>query len=210
MDQPPSEIPVEELRRLKRDCRKRMKRRLNLLAHADSASIARQEAELTRLFPTLDGYAESATVLLYVGSLAEEFSTTAMIQAAINSGRRVALPVVDSATPRLIPRLVKDLRRDLASGSTGLVEPTLLCPEVKVVEIDWVLVPGLAFDARCNRLGRGAGYYDRLLKELRLDAPRVALALEDQIILEVPVGRHDQPLDAVVTATRSFRRRSAG
>ena len=69
-----------------------------------------------------------------------------------------------------------------------------------------ILVPGLAFDARGYRLGRGAGHYDRLLPRLRPEVSRWALILDCQWVEDLPVEPHDIPLDGVVSPGREIVR----
>jgi len=71
-------------------------------------------------------------------------------------------------------------------------------------EIDFVVVPGLAFDLKGNRLGRGKGYYDRFLKRLRNDASTCGVAFDCQLLDEVPHGPSDFRLDALVTESKAF------
>ena len=66
-------------------------------------------------------------------------------------------------------------------------------------EIDLVMVPGVAFDARGGRTGHGNGYYDKLLELARPDTPLVALAFDCQIFPEVPMGKHDVFMVKIVT-----------
>ena len=96
---------------------------------------------------------------------------------------------------------IDDLDADLEPGTLGIPEPAPDCPEVEPEAVDWVLVPGLAFDAAGYRLGRGAGHYDRLLPTLRPDAPRWALAFDCQWVDDLPVEPHDVPLDGIVSPT---------
>ena len=70
--------------------------------------------------------------------------------------------------------------------------------------IDWVLVPGVAFDLHGHRIGYGGGYYDRLLPLLRKDARRVAGAFELQIVEQVPSAPHDLAVDAIITERRTM------
>jgi 5-formyltetrahydrofolate cyclo-ligase len=74
-----------------------------------------------------------------------------------------------------------------------------------VDRLDLVVVPGVAFDPQGNRLGWGAGYYDRLLAQVRADAPIVALAFECQIVPAIPPESHDVPVDVIVTEQRIIR-----
>ncbi len=101
---------------------------------------------------------------------------------------------------------VIDTAKDLRSGTLGIPEPRRDCPTIEPGAIDWVLVPGLAFDGRCQRLGRGAGHYDRLLPTLRPDVLRWALIFDEQWCDDLPIEPHDIPLDGVVSPTRTATR----
>jgi 5-formyltetrahydrofolate cyclo-ligase len=72
-------------------------------------------------------------------------------------------------------------------------------------ELDLVIVPGVAFDRPGNRVGYGAGYYDRLLGRTRPGVAAVAIAFALQIVSEVPTGRTDRRVDAIVTETEVIR-----
>ena len=85
----------------------------------------------------------------------------------------------------------------------GIPEPRRSCPPVEPTDVDWALVPGITFDDRCRRLGRGAGYYDRLLPTLRRDVPLWALIFDAQWVAQLPVEPHDVPLDGVITPRKS-------
>jgi 5-formyltetrahydrofolate cyclo-ligase len=97
---------------------------------------------------------------------------------------------------------ISDPERDLGPGFRGIAEPLPHCPPLAFEAVDWVLVPGVAFDTHGHRLGYGGGYYDRLLPLLRDDAHRVAGAFDLQIVDRVPIAPHDRPLDAILTETR--------
>ena len=85
----------------------------------------------------------------------------------------------------------------------GILEPTST-ENIEIGEIELVIVPGVAFDASCNRMGRGKGYYDRLLSESV--AAKIGVAFSFQIVDKVPVDPHDVPLDMVVTEVDIFKR----
>ncbi len=173
----------------------------------DPRDRAAQEAELAARFPSLPGYEGAGTVLLYVTAFPEEIDTGPMLRLALSSGKRLVCPRVDRKARRLRLHQVDDLRTALIPGTLGIPEPH---PDSRVVEpgqVDWVLVPGLAFDDRGYRLGRGAGHYDRLLPTLRPDVPRWALALDSQWIEALPVEPHDIPLDGIVSPRKTVVRR---
>lgn len=98
---------------------------------------------------------------------------------------------------------------ELEPGIFGIPEPTVALraePErfVSPESLDFVLVPGLAFDENGRRLGRGKGYYDRFLARLDPTALTVALAFECQMFDRIPVDEHDRPVSAIVTENRTI------
>ncbi len=99
------------------------------------------------------------------------------------------------------PAQITTIQTDLCPGKFGVREPTPQCPTMTWAEIDVILVPGLAFDGAGNRLGRGGGYYDRLLDCARAAGPvtAVGVCFEWQLQKDVPVAMHDQQLDLVVS-----------
>ncbi len=89
---------------------------------------------------------------------------------------------------------------ELVPGSFGVREPDPeRCSRVSIAEIDFILVPGMAFDRHGWRLGRGGGFYDRLLEQLPKSIPRVGAFFACQELTEVAREAHDQPLDCIVT-----------
>ena len=74
-----------------------------------------------------------------------------------------------------------------------------------VAELDLVVVPGVAFDRSCDRVGYGGGYYDRLLEKRRDGAAAIAIAFALQIVDRVPIGAIDRRIDGVVTETETIR-----
>lgn len=82
-------------------------------------------------------------------------------------------------------------------GPFGVQEPSDDSPAIEVAELDGLLIPGLGYDHRGQRLGRGRGFYDRSLKEAR--GLKVGVAFEFQRLREIPAEAWDQPMDAVVT-----------
>ena len=90
--------------------------------------------------------------------------------------------------------------------SFGIMEPRLehRTDPTRLVdskELGLVLVPGLAFDLQGNRLGRGAGYYDKFFGRLPLEVPRIAIAFDCQIVDRVPTEPHDLPVNVIITET---------
>jgi 5-formyltetrahydrofolate cyclo-ligase len=156
-----------------------------------------QESALQRRLEALPGFEEARSILIYASAFPEEIDTGPMLRQVVAKGRRLLLPTVDRAARRLRLFEVADIDQDLVPGLRGIPEPRPDCREVGPDEVDWVLVPGLGFDRRGHRLGRGAGHYDRLLPTLRPDVLRWALILDTQWSEDLPIEPHDQPIDGV-------------
>lgn len=169
----------------------------------EPAERQRQQRALADAFPELPGFASAEVVLLYAAAFAEEIETRELLRLASDLGKRLICPRVDRKARRLRLLGIADPARDLIMGDLGIPEPRSSAPEVSPEAIDWVLVPGVAFDARGYRLGRGGGYYDRLLPLLRPDTPCWALAFEPQWVEAVPDETHDQRLSGVVSPAQA-------
>ena len=131
-----------------------------------------------------------------------EWDTRPLLAAAVAQGKSVAVPRVNNASRMLELYAITDPDRDVAPGFSGIPEPRAHCFPIVVAAVDWILVPGVAFDISGGRIGYGGGYYDRLLPLLRTEARRVAGAFELQIVDNVPAASHDLVVDAIVTERR--------
>jgi len=183
----------------KRACRMAARDARRAIAPDVRADASAAIAGLVERLPEMDAV---RTALAY-GAMPDEVDAAPLIAALRARGVRIALPRVDGERLTLHWH---DGDAPLATGSFGLAEPQPDAPPADPAEIDLVIVPGVAFDHACNRLGMGAGYYDRLLAEM----PRtvsVGVAFDEQVIDEVPCEPHDLPLDAVVTPSGVRRRR---
>ncbi len=88
---------------------------------------------------------------------------------------------------------------DLQRGPMNVWEPKPHCLPVEIAALDLILVPGLAFTRDGARLGRGGGYYDRLLANPACRAQRIAIAFDLQIVDSIPVEPHDQRVYQIIT-----------
>ncbi|BAS26011.1 5-formyltetrahydrofolate cyclo-ligase [Limnochorda pilosa] len=145
-----------------------------------------------------EAYHDAGGVLLYL-SVGHEVETLTLMRGALSAGKRVFAPRVDRASRRLQIGEVRDPETDLVPGPfQAIPEPRVAQPAPEVAAlVDLVLVPGLAFDRFGNRVGYGAGYYDRLLPELGPRVPRVALLFAGQLVPRCPPGPSDQTVSAL-------------
>lgn len=153
----------------------------------------RRSEVLLRKVEALPDFQESRVVLLY-WSMADEVQTHAFVDKWYNN-KVVLLPCVDGDNLRLRQYTGPDC---MVSGEQfGIGEPT--GAEWKDLDaVDLIAVPGVAFDRTGNRMGRGRGFYDRLLKSTP-HAVKIGLAYDFQIIDTVPTEPHDVRMNMVIT-----------
>ncbi|MEO6021859.1 MAG: 5-formyltetrahydrofolate cyclo-ligase [Burkholderiales bacterium] len=166
---------------------------------ASSDRIARRVIELP-------GFRQADVVLAYV-SFGSEFDTTDFVRATLAHGKILLLPRVNRQKRRLDLFRVADPAKDLISGTWNIREPDPeRCPSWNDETVDFVLVPGVAFDAQGNRLGYGGGFYDCLLEDLGPFPSLIAAAFASQVVDRVPTEEHDIAVDVVVTEEKNFVR----
>lgn len=141
------------------------------------------------------------TVLAFL-PLPDEIDLEPYLRKRLGTG--IAVPIVDWATHDMHPGRLGGLdAADLKVGRYGLRTPVQDVP-VALEDIELVLVPGLAFDRDCRRLGRGGGFYDRLLSELPGRPLTIGVCFDEQVVEVVPVESWDHVVDRVVTPTQAF------
>jgi len=128
-----------------------------------------------------------------------EAETKSMIMSALRSGKRVAVPFVSNKNMGCA--CIKSFK-ELTKGAFGILEPRQVSrKEIDSREIDAVVVPAIAYDVSCRRIGYGGGYYDRWLKKVP-EQCRIGIAFEDQIISKIPSCPNDVPVGVIVTEKR--------
>ena len=141
---------------------------------------------------TLPEYVGARTVMAFVGAKGEP-DTDPLFARLQAEGKRLVLPriedgrivVGDGGAPRITSRF-------------GISEPT--GPAVPVEDVEFVIVPGLAFTADGDRLGYGAGFYDRFLPTLPSGVPFVGVCFTEQLVDTMPVDPHDVQVQRVISA----------
>ncbi|MBS4023832.1 MAG: 5-formyltetrahydrofolate cyclo-ligase [Dethiobacter sp.] len=179
--------------------RKEVLTRRDLLSWDEVRAHSRQIA--LQLY-SLPEFVQAATVMFFL-NFNKEVQTLEMVPAALACGKRVVAPKTVHRERRMILSEILNIDEDVAPGLWGIPEPK---PDkirpVDVSDIDFVLVPGVAFDEKGNRLGYGGGYYDRFFEELRACVPLVAATFELQILPGIPVASWDRRVDIVITEKR--------
>lgn len=178
----------------KAELRRKMRARLAAMTPAERAAAGERIAERVWSLPQVAG---ARTLLLYA-SLPEEAPTAEIAREARRRGLVVTYPRCLPETREMALHRV-GAEEELMPGSYGLLEPGEGCPLLALEEIDVALVPGLAWDRAGRRLGRGAGYYDRLFARPGWRGAPVGLFFALQEAEAVPADAWDRRLDAVVT-----------
>ena len=145
-------------------------------------------------------FKKSKVVMFYV-SLKDEVDTCFMIDEALKAGKRVCVPVILKEEKKLIAGEIHNRLEDLESQHFGIFQPRQdRVKEVPLDDIDLVVVPGVAFDKKNIRLGRGHGYYDRFLSGLPKTTKAIGLAFDFQVLEDLPNDPHDIPVWKTITA----------
>ena len=135
---------------------------------------------------------------------AEEVDISALYLEHFNSFELIAFPRFNKSEKAYEMVVVSDLDNDLEMAHYGILEPKPTLPELKpdAIEQTCILVPGLAFSKDCTRLGRGKGYYDRILSSPY--HKKIGVAHNAQIMTDLPSEQHDVPMDFVITEMAQY------
>jgi 5-formyltetrahydrofolate cyclo-ligase len=170
------------------------------------ATAALGSARLVARVTELPEWRESNSVLLFL-PLAGEPALEVLLELALAGGKTVAMPAYEPGSETYVAREVRMSETDLVRGRYGVREPHEGCPLMPVGALDFAVVPGVAFMSDGKRLGRGRGFYDRLLSSFR--GVSCGVGFDEQIVPEIPVEPHDVELSYVATPTRLWDCRSA-
>jgi len=176
--------------------RERMRTELRALQPADRAVASHKLIELLKRQPAW----LQAHSLLGFAPRADEPDMLPLLDAAQTAGKTVCLPRHQPHSDTYIAAVIRDWRHDLQPGRFGLLEPQGHCAAFPLNQLDLALVPGLAFDLDGRRLGRGKGYFDRLLAEV--PGAKCGVAFDFQVVPAVPVEPHDVRLTCLLTPSR--------
>jgi 5-formyltetrahydrofolate cyclo-ligase len=163
-----------------------------------SALSARLSDRIQRRLLGSSLYDQAATLVLYAAK-DKEPDNWLMLEHALAGGRRVLFPKIAFDNPTLSLIRVRD-REELRPGGFGILEPIgteMVSPAL--LERTLICVPGVAFSLSGQRLGRGRGYYDRLLAAVHPQAVTVGLAYSFQVLSQLPQSPHDRRLGFIVT-----------
>ena len=158
-------------------------------------------AQLAERLWTIPEVAEAEHIMAYL-AMPKEANLDTFIKAALEQGKYVYVPVCVTKT-KMVGVRITDLET-LTSGTLGIRIPKEPYDIVEPTQLDCILVPGLAFDRRGARMGMGAGYYDRYLRQIPIEK-RIGIAWDNQLSeTVVPMAPHDEWMHTIVTPSESI------
>ena len=158
--------------------------------------VAMREVEAGMVFNTIQAMPawQQAQHILCYWSLPDELPTHETVNRWLEQGKSIYLPRVKGDDLEIVPYHGAQSLDENNRFHIG--EPVGDAVDASCLEL--IIVPAVALDAKRNRLGRGKGFYDRLLSNTK--CPTIGVVCDFQMVEEVPVEPHDRPLDCVVTS----------
>jgi len=161
-------------------------------------------------FITQPAYQQAKTIMWYLHCRSEVRTLSAAIE-ELNGSKKIVIPYCthDQEGENKLGLWWLENMSELTPGTWGILEPEKdrwgeIGKEVPPKEIDLIMVPGVAFDRMGGRLGNGAGYYDKLLEQVRPETKLIAVCYESQLCNHVIMEDHDIYMDAILTEKNCY------
>jgi 5-formyltetrahydrofolate cyclo-ligase len=172
-------------------------------ARLEKISPAVRAVESIDLCERLKTQMPGARTILFFAPLPDELDIWPVLELSIALGTTCALPFFDAEEKKYSAREIKKPAADIVIGKFGVREPAASCAEISLDKFDLILVPGMAFDLSGNRLGRGRGFYDRLLE--RASGIKCGVGYDFQLMEKIPVEPHDAKVNFILTPNRCVK-----
>lgn len=164
-----------------------------LLGFSESISEKLNQLEFIR---------NSKNIMCFV-SFGSEVETHSLIKNWLIEGKNISVPAMSNDKGVMHAVKISGFHELKACGKYGILEPTVLEDNIMSPEnFDVIIVPGSAFDIRKNRMGYGAGFYDRFLSQTGPLCRKIGICFDFQVADEIPHEEHDVPLDLLITEKR--------
>ena len=198
MIQTPSSVTVIEKKDALREKIITLKRSL------DGDAVRRMSSSIAGRFFSLPDFQQAGNILVYL-SLKKEVQTEIIIKKCFAMGKKVFVPIIDQANNDLLVSELRGLDIKFEKGVCGIRTPEEKEENIVSLDvIDLAIIPGLAFTRDGTRLGRGKGYYDRLLARLPSHIMKVGVAFDFQILDFIPRSQHDMAVNMALTEKETF------
>jgi len=180
---------------MKTNIRKELLEKRNKLS---TYEILKKSNKILEKLKGLEEFSKASVFACYI-SFGSEVYTHGLIKEYVER-KKVLVPVVNKESKEIFLAHIKSWK-ELDSGAYGILEPRkeFLRP-VGYNEVEVIIVPGIAFDENGNRIGYGEGYFDKLLGNI--NAFKIALAYDFQVLKKIPNEKHDIKMDIIVTERR--------
>lgn len=175
------------------------KETLEKLRSQSSFDRETKSAEIKKKLFKDSAFTTASKIMFYVAK-SYEVDTYSMIEEALRQGKRIIVPVTSIGEKKIIPSEIKS-PEELEKGPFDIKQPKAeYTRPVPVKDIDVVIAPGIAFDNSGNRIGHGAGFYDRFLTTLPSPTLTIGLAFDFQVVSEIPALSWDVPVKKIISA----------
>lgn len=190
---------MEEIKEKKQELRKDIEKKV--AAFTEDEMAKKNKAIEQKLFEFAN-FLEARIVLLYTNTSCE-VPTAHIIKKSYEYNKIIVIPGFNQANNQFKLMKVDNIDTDLIEGPRGIMEPDpKKCKIVPIECIDIAIIPGIAVDEKGGRIGPGNGFYDRLIPELPITTRKVGLAMEHQVVPQVPMESHDKYVDIIITEKR--------
>jgi 5-formyltetrahydrofolate cyclo-ligase len=181
------------------------KQRKSFLEKRDALSleeIMEKSEKIKAKFFSLKEVWKAKKIMAYV-SFKSEVRTREIILELLKRKKRVIVPLIDFKKKEIYLSELKDFQKELIPNKLGIFQPARkFFRPFKAKELDLVVVPGIAFDEKGNRIGFGKGYYDKFLSKLPKRVKVIGLAFEEQIGKKILTEKHDVRMHKIITEKR--------
>jgi 5-formyltetrahydrofolate cyclo-ligase len=190
---------MEDLKEKKQELRKKIDKKLSALPRKELKQ--KYQAIEEQLFEFAN-FLEAQTTLLYINQT-NEVDTRPILKRCSHIPKQIVLPLFHPESNGVRLFKLYNIETDLKPGPNNIIGPDPdRCKLVDMDAIDIAIIPGIAFDEKGGRLGDGSGRYDRIIPKLPATTRKVAFAIEDQMMTQVPMDSHDRYVDIIITEKR--------
>lgn len=184
----------DSLRKQMKDLRERLSKK----------EVRERSARILENLFLLPEFFRADVIHTYVSSKNNEADTHELMRVLLKQKKRVVVPIVDKQSKQMKHSELFSLS-ELAGGAYGILEPKMYRP-VASAELQAIIVPALAVDRKGNRLGFGAGFYDKFLHGIKV--PTIVLAYDFQVVNDVPAEETDMQISFIVTENEIIKCRN--
>lgn len=142
-------------------------------------------------------YKKSKKIFIYI-SFGSEVDTRNIIEYSLADGKEIYVPKTNKLVKEMLAIRINSLS-NLTADKWGILEPETINKDNIGCEFDLIIMPGVAFDNKGNRIGYGGGYYDKYISKYNGNTEYIALAYEIQIVKSIYIEEHDITVDYILT-----------